>query len=295
MNDKVNTTERVQVSVRPFLVPLLEIAEARLAAKQSDGYTMEGMTARVLSGRLYSKAIDFDERLDYRQRAGMSQADKAIVTPEAELTAKLADVLNLAGLTALAFKQETFRERLEASKGHKEACEGGGDPATTSDSEGVPLCATCMQDTIVDNMRAELEKLAPSHVIEAMLEPVKQDVRERYPVEAERQDVTAARGGIVTHNTVRGWGPGEGVILPPHTGKAGEAMREAVKKLTAPIEADRKTMRRLGLLQQGDLTPDGQKRLAEDLAKLIPSRFPEAEHHTYPDTVLGDIDAGDGS
>ncbi len=213
-DDKVNTTQRVQVSVRPFLVPLLAIAEARLTAKQLDGYTMEGMTARVLSGRLYSKAIDFDERLDFRERAGMSQDEKAIVTPYAELTAKLADVLNLAGLTALAFTNEVKQEcrggiltstpsMVAAMKritrpspsllgamqsvGLPYPCEGCGHPATTTDIEGVPLCATCMQDTIVDNVQADLEKLVPNDIIEAMLEPVRQDVRKRYPIEAKHR------------------------------------------------------------------------------------------------------------
>lgn len=61
-------------------------------------------------------------------------------------------------------------------------CEGCGVPAPYTDTEGVPLCAQCMRETIVDNVGDDLRQAGiPEDVIGGMLDVMECDLEDRFP------------------------------------------------------------------------------------------------------------------
>lgn len=103
-DDKVNTTERVQVEVRPFMVPILELAEQRMAERERAGFTMDGMRVFDMGNRMEHNAVAFNTEY-WVQNPSISTDDERLQ--------HLVDVLNLAGLTAHLF----IIEQAEKDKG----------------------------------------------------------------------------------------------------------------------------------------------------------------------------------
>jgi len=121
----VNTDERVQVSVRPFMVHLLVLAEQRMAEFDREGRTMDGATVGGCADRMQDNAIAFSS--EYRAQ------DLVRVTPEG-LMRHLADVVNLAGLSAHLYAIEVT--------GDTDGCEFG-TPAPCSYPPPIDLSKLC--------------------------------------------------------------------------------------------------------------------------------------------------------
>jgi len=90
--DLVNTDARIGVQVRPFMVPILELAERRMAEKQRDGWTMEG------------KSVDemLDRAIDNAQSARWIREG----APADDVLEDMADALALIALGAHLFIRE---------------------------------------------------------------------------------------------------------------------------------------------------------------------------------------------
>lgn len=80
-------------------------------------------------------------------------------------------------------------EQAAAEAEELERCEGCGTETADRDSEGVPLCPKCTRVTIEENLRDDLADAGvPADVADRMLEPVREDLAQKFPDEEEEAE-----------------------------------------------------------------------------------------------------------